>query len=206
MRILGFFLFTFAGLVSQMFGVEMTNVYTRCFGGASFAVSHEMIDEYFGVEPGYLMGIGIGYKLNRTRIEIEGSYRHNDLKENRHTDANITLNAGHMSSMALMCNFCGDWQMDFLLNWLHSYAGIGLGIELLREHVDLSIYNFNRDSPFVLSGIEVTNKSTLPCSQIFCGFGIPLTEHSITKIEYRLLNGGENYRSHSIIMNLDWKF
>jgi OmpA-OmpF porin, OOP family len=122
-----------------------SDMYVSVFGGANFLKDHSSVETGttnnvtgFDIDPdtGFVIGGAIGTSLSKwakgLRVELEGSYRRNDVGGFWFTDADIPTTTdltggpieGNMSTFAIMANV---WYEIDLGSKLRPYVGGGVG-------------------------------------------------------------------------------
>lgn len=153
---------------SSLFSQEAPkNYYWGFSGSANFLVNPTVNWQLFDSEEKYDLGFGAsvfsGYRFAKCwRIEAEGGYRKNKLKETRvKNSATVTVGEGKMESMHLLFNLLLDWKLSSSFT---PYAGLGLG------YCRVDYRNTSLGYPSVRSA------SDSAASQIILGLNYELTE------------------------------
>lgn len=116
---------------TNVFAEEPSKDYYWGFSGASNFLANPVINwQLFDSEEKYDIGYNVnvfsGYRFAKSwRIEAEGGYRKNKLKESRVKDSpTVSVGDGKLESMHLLFNLYCDWKFKSAFS---PYVGIGIG-------------------------------------------------------------------------------
>lgn len=139
------------------------DLYLSVFGGANFladdsadeAGTNNLTGFASDADTGFILGGAIGTHLDKwqkgLRVELEASYRRNDLGGNWYTDADVPTTTdttggpidGNMSTFAIMANIWYDIDVG---SKVRPYVGLGAG--WARSHADaVFVTTFQNGSP-----------------------------------------------------------
>ncbi|NGX57237.1 MAG: hypothetical protein K940chlam3_00123 [Chlamydiae bacterium] len=189
-------------LSSTGFGLDQPDIYVHGFGGPNYLVIRRTDDVKIEAQPGYLIGVGVGLKYGRGRVEFEGSYRRNDFREDIPIGPNMFFEGGKTEKVTCFINFLVDFSDDLFIHYLKPYMGAGIGHKWDME--DISIEGFEYDGTIWRD--RFTYKAHGVSFQGIAGIGIPMTQNTITKIEYRFLKDEKNLTNHSAVLNVTRSF
>lgn len=184
------------------FGFDCPEIYVHGFGGPNYLVVKNTGDIKIKSRPGYLIGIGAGLKFDRTRTEVEISYRYNDFEENIPVGLNIFFDHGKSDKFAGFFNFYYDFPVEFLIDYLQPYLGAGIGYKHDHEKAQLKLYDYDGS---IYTDIYKFNANGVTC-QLITGLSLPMSRCSVTRIEYRFLKDETDLTNHSFVLNLALSF
>jgi opacity protein-like surface antigen len=189
-------------LTSTCFGIDHPDLYVHGFGGANYVTIKRNDNVKIEALPGYIIGAGFGFKFDVIRMELEGSYRSNDFKEDVPIAPNVLFAGGQIDKFAISVNCYYDFPCDIFVPLVKPYVGIGVGHKWNKENITLEY--FEMDGKHYLD--EYRYKARGLTCQAIVGIGLPMTENTVTKVEYRFLKDEEDVANHSVILNLDRLF
>lgn len=200
MRVFSFFLLIFiAGTGVSNLVAEEPHLYVHGFGGANYLSLTN--DSELRAEPGFMFGAGVGLKFINTRLEIEVAYRRNDFKEYIPLGYNVFFDGGKIEKTTCFMNFFYDFPGKWFIDYLRPYVGVGCGYKFDSEEMKVLV--------FETSGSEWRDtyeyKSNGMTGQLIVGVGLPMSLHTVTKIEYRVLKD-DSIINQAVILNLDRTF
>lgn len=184
------------------FGLEHPDLYVHGFGGANYLAVKKTDAFRIGVDAGYIVGLGVGFQFINTRIELEWTYRYNDYEEDVPLGPDVFFDGGHTEKITYFVNFFYDFPVNLFADYLRPYIGFGCGHRFDKEKVQIVTFLFAETM-----WTETIKYSDMGFgAQVIVGVGLPVSEHGVTKIEYRLLKDEEDVENHSFVLNMDWTF
>ena len=203
MRIKGVLLATTAlALLAGPQTAQAGELYISVFGGANFLVdSSGPTDDTGGVgvwstnaDTGFLIGAAVGTHLDKwvkgLRVELEASYRRNDLKGNWQEissggDYSGGVVDGNMSTFAIMAN---AWYDIDIGNKVRPYVGGGVGWG--RVHGDVAFIKLtNSGSPSTSVHSTTVREQNGFAWQLGAGFHYEVAPDVDVGVGYRYFNG-----------------
>lgn len=178
------------------------DMYVHGFGGANYLTMSESTDMEVTPLPGYMVGVGVGFILGQMRFEFEGTYRHNDYKENVPIGPTIYFDRGHFDKITSFVNVFYDFPIEFFIDYLTPYIGVGGGHKFDMESIKIRFLPYSGGMWIDEYKSRVNGFS----GQLILGLGLPLSEHTITKMEYRFLKDEQGLANHSFVLNFDRAF
>jgi len=176
--------------------------YVHAFGGPNYLNIKQQDDVKIKALPGYLVGVGLGLKFQSTRAEIEGSFRYNDYQEDVPIGQNVFFDRGKTEKIAFFFNFYYDFPNDLLIAYMKPYIGAGFGHKVDTEKVKIIFFDWGN----VIIEDRYTYKSYGMTLQFITGLSLPMSEHTVTRMEYRYLKDDDYTSNHSFVLNLDRLF
>lgn len=194
-------LFILAGGTLYMLANE-SNFYLHGYGGPNYIQVQACDDRTIGIQPGYIVGTGFGYKFDLFRAEVDLSYRYNSYKEGVPLHPNIFFDHGAVQKISCMANIIGNSPFGLFIPYLKPYVGFGLGIKKdIEEFYILSLENYREIWLY-----EGVNKDVGLACQGIIGVGMPFTPNTCTKLEYRIFKDQKNVFNHAFLFDISRSF